>query len=289
MTYGVVRGMQKVIYGPLRAIEREQLWDKAWYAVTETALAMTTFRDEVGMWFFVMFVALLAGKVWQWISEARVEALEQQPPTNPRLVHARLISSLVISDAFDLLMLRYCVNTLLEQPRPGMMVMFAFEFAVLAISSTSTAAKYVLSLVEGAIIKRQTKARIAERREELRLDREQAAREASDGGETSVPAAQPVEEEIDEAEIDVPGWQEKGRWSLFLDLLTGESTNTRNPNPVLMSKQISSNYSSTCVSSRYCSCSMAYLYTSFATFSSLHGLSSSASQTSSGIVTRHEI
>jgi E3 ubiquitin-protein ligase synoviolin len=225
ITYGLMRGLQKVIYGPLRAIEREQLWDKAWYAVTETALAMTTFRDEVGTWFFVMFVGLLAGKVWQWISEARVEALEQQPPTNPRLFHARLITSLVISEAFDILMLRYCVNTLLEQPRPGMMVMFAFEFAVLAISSTSTAAKYTLSLVENSVVKKQTKARVEERREEIRLSREQAAQPAEDGttdtATANAGADAGAEEDIDEDDIDVPGWQEKGRWLLFLDLLTG--------------------------------------------------------------------
>jgi E3 ubiquitin-protein ligase synoviolin len=214
-----MRGLQKLVYGPLRAIEREQLWDKAWYAVTETALAMTTFRDEVGTWFFIMFVGLLAGKVWQWISESRVEALEQQPPANPRLYHARLITSLVISEAFDLLMLKYCIDTLLEQPRPGMMVMFAFEFAVLAISSTSTASKYMLSVVESRVVKSQTKTRIEERKEELRLQREDAARLAAENG-VEAPAAN-VEEDIDENEIDVPGWQEKGRWLLFLDLLTG--------------------------------------------------------------------
>jgi len=184
---------------------------------------MTTFRDEVGTWFFVMFVSLLAGKVWQWISESRVEALEQQPPTNPRLFHARLIISLAISEAFDLLMLSYCVNTLLEQPRPGMMVMFAFEFAVLAISSTSTAAKYILSLIEAQVVKQQTTARVLERREELRLEREEATRRAGEDTTTTAPA----DEEVNEEDIDVPGWQEKGRWLLFLDLLTGKHVDSR--------------------------------------------------------------
>lgn len=219
-----VYGLQRLLYGPLRAIEIEQLWDKAWYAITETALAMTTFRDEVGGWFFVMFMSLLAGKVWGWIGEGRVETLEQQPPANPRLFHARLLTSLLLSEAFDILMLRYCVRTLLDDARPGMMVMFAFEFAVLAIASTSTTARYGLTLQEKAIIKRQTKAKVEERREELRAARQEADQAGADRGSDSAPAAirRPEDEEIDESEIDVPGWQEKGRYLLFLDLTTGE-------------------------------------------------------------------
>jgi len=281
-----MRGLQKIVYGPLRAIEREQLWDKAWYAVTETALAMTTFRDEVGTWFFVMFVSLLAGKVWQWISESRVEALEQQPPINPRLFHARLIISLAISEAFDLLMLSYCVNTLLEQPRPGMMVMFAFEFAVLAISSTSTAAKYILSLIETQVVRQQTKARVLERREELRLDREEARHQAGEGA--TAPAEAPAEEEINEEDIDVPGWQEKGRWLLFLDLLTGRRMHLMVLSASANQTQICSNSSSTCASSLYSSCFTASPSTSFAMSSLLLAPSSNESPTSSNIVTRRE-
>lgn len=220
-----MRALQKVLYGPLRAIEREQLWDKAWYAVTETALAMTTFRDEVGAWFFIMFISLLAGKVWGWLSEARVEALEQQPPTNPRLFHMRLIVSLAISEIFDFLMLRYCVLTLIDDPRPGMMVMFAFEFAILAITSTSTTLKYLLALQEKLVVSRQMKAKIEERRQEIREAREEAQRQtesAPDGNGTAAANSPAEDEEIDENEIDVPGWQEKGRWVLFLDLLTGK-------------------------------------------------------------------
>lgn len=219
-TCGFLFGLQRLLYGKLRPIEIEQLWDKAWYAITETALAMTIFRDEVGVWFFIMFMSLLAGKVWAWIGEGRVDILEQQPPANPRLFHTRLVASLLLSIAFDLLMLRYCARTLLEQPRPGMMVMFAFEFAVLAITSGSTAARYALSLEEFIIVQKQTKAKLQERREEVRIARE-AAQQQAQSSATAVPADLPREEDIDENDIDVPGWQEKGRWVLFLDLATG--------------------------------------------------------------------
>ena len=207
-----------MFYGRLRPIEVEQLYERGWFAVTETSLAMTMFRDEIGGWFLVMFVSLLAGKVWNWIGEGRVEFLEQQPPANPRLFYTRLFISLSVSVLYDLMMMNYCLDTVLEEAKPGMMVMFAFEFAVLMISSLSTFLRNVLILNELYVVEQQTKAKLEARRAEIRAAREQAEREAD-----SIAALEsvPREEDIDESDIDVPGWEEKGRWMFYLDLGTG--------------------------------------------------------------------
>lgn len=182
---------------------------------------MTIFREEVGGWFLVMFVGLLVGKVWAWIGEGRVEILEQQPPANPRLFHARLSFSLLLSLAFDLFLLGYAIGTVLRMARPNMMVMFAFEFAVLTISSSSTAARYVISLIELYTIHQQTQVKIEERRAQLRAA--QTQRPPDQGGEgEAIPVATGLEE-IDETEIDVPGWEAKGLWVFVLNLITGTS------------------------------------------------------------------
>jgi E3 ubiquitin-protein ligase synoviolin len=205
-------GLQRLFYGPLRPIETEQLYDKAWFAVSETLLAMTIFRDDIGIWFFTMFLCLLAGKVWQWIGEGRVEFLEQQPPANPKLFHARLMSSLLLSVGFDIFMMQYCIDSILSDARPGVMVMFGFEYVLLAIASISTLSRYALSLIEIFITQRQEKAR-----EELRrVAREQARQRATGEG---AEATAEVEDDDDD-EIDVPGWEEKGRWVFYLDLAT---------------------------------------------------------------------
>lgn len=175
---------------------------------------MTIFRDDIGIWFCAMFLCLLAGKVWQWIGEGRVEFLEQQPPANPRLFHARLMSSLLVSVAFDIFMMQYCVDSILQESRPGVMVMFGFEYVLLAIASISTLLRYTLSLVELVVTHRQETARL----EALRVVWEQTRQRASmDEGATEAP----VEEDYDEDEGDVPGWEEKGRWVFYLDLTTG--------------------------------------------------------------------
>ncbi|KAF2121803.1 hypothetical protein BDV96DRAFT_562370 [Lophiotrema nucula] len=215
VTASIGYGLQRLFYGPLRPIETEQLYDKAWFAVSETLLAMTIFRDDIGIWFFAMFLCLLAGKVWQWIGEGRVEFLEQQPPANPRLFHTRLASSLIVSVAFDVFMTQYCVDSILRDTRPGVMVMFGFEYVLLAIASTSTLLRYALSLVELAITHRQEKAR-AEARQLAREQARQRAQAEATAGET-VPASG---EEEDDDDGDVPGWEEKGRWVFYLDLAT---------------------------------------------------------------------
>ncbi|CAG8038376.1 unnamed protein product [Penicillium olsonii] len=212
--------LQRLLYGPLRPIETEQLYERAWFAVTETCLAMTIFRGELGAWFLVMFISLLVGKVWGWIGEGRVEFLEQQPPANPKLFHIRLAASLALTVIFDFFMLRYCVHTVITQARPDMMVMFGFEFAILAILSSSTLLRYVIALTEISITRQQVKARVEERRAEIRIARDEAIRESARAGASSPPADLPDENDVNEMEIDVPGWEEKGRWVFYLDLLT---------------------------------------------------------------------
>lgn len=66
-------GLQRLFYGPLRAMEVEQIYEKAWYAVTETCLAMTIFRDEFDVRFIIMFGVLLFVKCFSWIGGGRVE------------------------------------------------------------------------------------------------------------------------------------------------------------------------------------------------------------------------
>lgn len=216
-------GLQRIFYGRLRPIEVEQLYEKAWFAITETCLAMTIFREEVGGWFLVMFVSLLIGKVWAWIGEGRVEILEQQPPANPRLFHAQLSVSLLISSLFDSLMLQYAVNTVLRHARPNMMVMFAFEFAVLTVTSISTGARYGISVFEASVIRKQ----IHERRAQMRRERQQAQVESARSQEVPNEAIHTddtmAEEDIDTLDFDPPGWESKGRWIFYLDLVTGTS------------------------------------------------------------------
>ncbi|CZS90170.1 related to E3 ubiquitin-protein ligase hrd-1 precursor [Rhynchosporium agropyri] len=230
LVYGsFMYGLQRLCYGPLRPIETEQLYEKSWFAITETCLAMTIFREEVGAWFLVMFTALLTGKVWGWIGDGRVEILEQQPPANPRLFHYRLSISLGMSVIYDLLLMRYTINTVIQQARPNMMVMFLFEFAVLTTTSIATALRYVISRIEERVTKQQTQERLIERRREVRESRAEMIQQREATTAAAVQAGQvpqepteplPEEDDVDEMDIEIPGWEAKGHWVLTLDLIT---------------------------------------------------------------------
>ncbi|KAI0157321.1 hypothetical protein GGR57DRAFT_63245 [Xylariaceae sp. FL1272] len=219
-----VWGLQRLCYGPLRPVEIEQLYEKAWFAVTETCLAMTIFREEVGHYFIVMFTALVTGKVWEWIGEGRVEVLEQQPPTNPTLFHTRLSISLLLSLVYDAWLFYYAVTAVIQQARPNMMVMFLFEFAILGTCSFRTTVRYILSRIETNIVKKQTQTRLDDRRRQAREQRADILRRRESDDTTEAEAAQqeelPDEDDIDEMDIEVPGWESKGHWVLSLDLMT---------------------------------------------------------------------
>ncbi|KAK7540574.1 uncharacterized protein J3D65DRAFT_566796 [Phyllosticta citribraziliensis] len=216
LTASLMYGLQRLLYGPLRPMEIERLYEHAWFAVTETLLAMTIFRDDVGVWFFVMFVALIAGRMWQWIGAGRVEFVEQQPPTsNEVFFHSRLLSSLLLSIIYDVMMLRYCVEFVLRQARPNMIVMFGFEFALLLVASCATLCRHTLCLVDLFVQAKQMEQKRLEIIEERMAER---AREREQRDEADTQDEAPVE--VDDNEIDVPGWESKGRYIFYLDLAT---------------------------------------------------------------------
>jgi E3 ubiquitin-protein ligase synoviolin len=213
-------GLQRTLFGTLRPIEIEQLYERGWIAATEWLFAMSIFRDEFGVWYLIMFLVLFMGKVWGWIAEGRIETLEQQTPANPRLFHTRLILSLGVYMVFAVEMFLYCMDEVIVEARPGVMIMFVFEFAILCIGATSTSMRYGLWAYEHIVIKGQ----IQERLQQRRADMAQAAQEAAVGTDTPpVPQDDPIDEDdVDMHDLDLPGWEAKGTWQFALDIGTGK-------------------------------------------------------------------
>lgn len=108
--------------------------------------------------------------------------------------------------------------------------MFLFEFAILTTASMSTGFRYTISLIEARVVGKQTKERLIERRREVReeraemiREREVAAAAAAAEGNPAPEESEPLpnEEDVDEMDIEVPGWEAKGQWILTLALCTG--------------------------------------------------------------------
>lgn len=136
---------QKIFFGPLRAVEVEHLHERLWYAITETLLAMTIFRDDFDSSFAILFGTLLFLKVFHWLSADRVEYMEQSPSVG-RLFHVRMIAILSMLFEFDLFLATFAVEVLIiDKERKGIMIMFANEFFILGATLWSTIAKYLIN------------------------------------------------------------------------------------------------------------------------------------------------
>ena len=78
---------------------------------------------------------------------------------------------------------------------------------------------------------KQTHERLVERRREVGVERAELLRQreaataaaATEGNEApQFTEPLPNEDDVDEMDIEVPGWEAKGQWVLTLDLVTGK-------------------------------------------------------------------
>lgn len=103
----------------------------------------------------LMFVGIIAGKVWTWIGEGRLETLERQPLLTSKLCCIRFSIALLISLSFDSFMVMYAVNAMQPTTGPNMMVLVALEFGVMTISSMLMAIRFAFSVTEIFILEHQ--------------------------------------------------------------------------------------------------------------------------------------
>ncbi|KAI8381165.1 uncharacterized protein BYT42DRAFT_495224 [Radiomyces spectabilis] len=140
--------MQRIFFGELRAIERllQHLYERSWYAVTETCLAMTMFREEFDLPFFILFTVLLFLKIFHWLCEDRVEFMDQSP-SNQAAFHIRIINLMTILLIVDSLFASHAINTTMTNGA-NTMVMFGFEYTILICDILSTIGKYTLNVID---------------------------------------------------------------------------------------------------------------------------------------------
>eukprot|EP00057_Strongylocentrotus_purpuratus_P014503 XP_011668977.1 PREDICTED: E3 ubiquitin-protein ligase synoviolin [Strongylocentrotus purpuratus] len=137
---------KKVFFGQLRAAEMEHLIERSWYAVTETCLAFTVFRDDFGPRFVAMFTLLLFVKCFHWLAEDRVDYMERSPVIS-WVFHMRVITLLVVLASFDLLFINYAYHSTLTKGASVQLV-FGFEYAILLTVLINVFFKYVLHTID---------------------------------------------------------------------------------------------------------------------------------------------
>jgi len=138
--------MRKLFFGHLRAAETEHLIERSWYAVTETCLAFTVFRDDFSPRFVALFTVLLFLKCFHWLAEDRIDYMERSPLIS-LLFHVRAVSLMTLLSVLDLYFISHAYhNTLIKGP--SVQLVFGFEYAVLLTAVVHVFVKYVLHAVD---------------------------------------------------------------------------------------------------------------------------------------------
>ncbi|XP_015120108.1 E3 ubiquitin-protein ligase synoviolin A [Diachasma alloeum] len=138
--------LRKIFFGNLRAAELEHLVEKAWYAVTETCLAFTVFRDDFSPKFIALFTLLLFLKSFHWLAEDRVDYMERSPVIT-WLFHLRVATLLILLSFINLTMIEYAYNSTLAKGASVQLV-FGFEYAILLTVVLNISVKYILHTID---------------------------------------------------------------------------------------------------------------------------------------------
>uniref|UniRef100_A0A674NE58 RING-type E3 ubiquitin transferase n=1 Tax=Takifugu rubripes TaxID=31033 RepID=A0A674NE58_TAKRU len=138
--------MRKVFFGQLRAAEMEHLIERSWYAVTETCLAFTVFRDDFSPRFVALFTLLLFLKCFHWLAEDRVDFMERSPNIS-WLFHFRVLSLLGMLGVLDFLFVNHACHSILTRGASVQLV-FGFEYAILLTMVLTTFIKYLLHTID---------------------------------------------------------------------------------------------------------------------------------------------
>ncbi|XP_034738664.1 E3 ubiquitin-protein ligase synoviolin [Etheostoma cragini] len=138
--------MRKVFFGQLRAAEMEHLIERSWYAVTETCLAFTVFRDDFSPRFVALFTLLLFLKCFHWLAEDRVDFMERSPNIS-WIFHFRVLSLMGLLAVLDFLFVNHACHSIITRGASVQLV-FGFEYAILMTMVLTTFIKYLLHTID---------------------------------------------------------------------------------------------------------------------------------------------
>ena len=138
--------IRKIFFGQLRAAEMEHLIERSWYAVTETCLAFTVFRDDFSPLFVALFTLLLFLKCFHWLAEDRVDYMERSPMIS-LLFHLRAVALLALLGSVDVYFINHAYYSTLMKGASVQLV-FGFEYAILLTMVITVFVKYILHTID---------------------------------------------------------------------------------------------------------------------------------------------
>ena len=142
-TFGLAA--KRVFLGELRAAEVEMLADNVRPTVMSLLFFLTIFRTQFNAAFISALVLLMFCKAAHWVAEARVNAMEASPAAS-HLTHARVAALLLVLLALDQSVVFWAAARTYSGG-PSLLLLFGFEYCILAVSAASTLGMFVLNLI----------------------------------------------------------------------------------------------------------------------------------------------
>ncbi|GIL68641.1 hypothetical protein Vafri_21890 [Volvox africanus] len=140
----------KLFLGSLRDIEQEMIRERLSSAVMETLLALTIFREEFSTYFVAMFASLVFIKVLHWLVQDRVDYVEVTPNISI-FGHLRIVTFMSLLLALDAAFLQYTISGTIQANGQSVLLLFAFEYVILAATVVRYTLKYFMSMVDLAM------------------------------------------------------------------------------------------------------------------------------------------
>lgn len=158
----IVFGLHCLLYGPFEPAESEELYARFVPATLESIMTVIILDIDVDIEFLLLFTALLAGRMWVWIGEWRVDSLRLERTTRMPTYVCVLIAVL-LPLTFEMFMLGRIFHAAQRTTDAKVVVMFGFEHTIVSISAMSTTLSF-FSLREEAFMRNPSEERKDKRR-----------------------------------------------------------------------------------------------------------------------------
>lgn len=139
--------IKAAFFGNLNNDEIHKVIDNGKWAIIDTCLALTIFREDLSLTIVFMFMGLMFTKMFHWVSSMRIESFDHLRDVS-LLNHFKLmglVSILFVLDVFISLSIFSNMHGNIDA-----FILFAFEFSVLAISMIHNGFKYCIYQVDAS-------------------------------------------------------------------------------------------------------------------------------------------
>lgn len=135
-----------VLFGALRPIEIEHIWENAYVSISETFLAMTIFREEFNVAFGFAFIFLLIVKGFHWLLRDRIDLIEQTLQVDKKFL-VRNVTVAIGLMAINLHGVFKAVSHF-RKYGPSIMILFGTEYCLLLIFLTHNIVRFIFNLID---------------------------------------------------------------------------------------------------------------------------------------------